>query len=401
MGRIIVVDDVMGSGKTSWSIQHMNEDRDSNFLYITPFINETNRIMKNVNNRDFKTPCAEGKGRGKLVNLLELLRTEEDIASTHALFLKLTDECKEAIKEGHYTLILDETINAIEPYTVAHKNDIDYLLKNNSIEIDSEGFIHWIDDDLDTSYNKIKILAKNKSLFYVNQKLLMWRYPPEIFELFDKVYIMTYLFDASILKYYFDLSGIEYEKVSVSHENGRYELVEYKKPDVSMFKERIHIYEKSDLNEIFTQKKTALSSTWFTSSGNSDKIAKLKKAIYNYIQHKEPCKADQIMWTTFLQSQKKLEAKGTAKAFVSCNCRATNDYSDRDHLIYALNVFPHVGVSQFFAQHDIVMDADNYALAEMLQWIWRSKIREKDGDIWIYIPCTRMRNLLKSWLDEK
>ena len=60
-------------------------------------------------------------------------------------------------------------------------------------------------------------------------------------------------------------------------------------------------------------------------------------------------------------------------------------------------MYTHVGVNQFFAQHEIIMDADKYALSEMLQWIWRSKIRN-GGEIWIYIPSKRMRKLLQEWL---
>ena len=43
------------------------------------------------------------------------------------------------------------------------------------------------------------------------------------------------------------------------------------------------------------------------------------------------------------------------------------------------------------------MHDDEYALSEMIQWIWRSAIR--DGkEIWVYIPSRRMRELLKKWL---
>ena len=54
----------------------------------------------------------------------------------------------------------------------------------------------------------------------------------------------------------------------------------------------------------------------------------------------------------------------------------------------------------FFLQHGIAVDEDGYALSEMLQFIWRSAIR--DGkEIWIYVPSIRMRGLLERWIDEK
>jgi hypothetical protein len=199
---ITVVDSLMGTGKTSWAINYIDEHPDANILYIAPYLEEDKRIADNVQ-RTMRFPSFK-EGR-KYDDLLNLLECQEDICSTHALFMKLDADCKDTIKKGNYTLFLDETINAVEPFDMKRKDDIKYLVDKGSIKIDDEGYIQWIDDDYDTRYNQIKTLAQNHCLFYVNQKMLMWRYPPEIFKLFKKVYIMTYLFDASLLRYYFDL----------------------------------------------------------------------------------------------------------------------------------------------------------------------------------------------------
>ncbi len=392
--EIVVVDSIMGSGKTSWAISYINQHPDENILYVTPYLDEATRIGNSVE-REMKYP--QNKGNGKLGNIQNLLRAGEDVASTHALFMMLNDDCKEIIRQGDYTLFLDETISAIAPYDLTHKDDIDFLLQKGSISIDSDGFIHWIDDDMDTRYNSIRTLAQNNSLFFVNKKLLMWRYPPEIFKLFRKVYIMTYLFPASILRYYFELCKIQYKTKSVKFADGTYQLCDYYKPDKSIYKQKIHVYNKSDLNDSFSQKPTALSVAWFTNSENKSKIKRLKNNIYNYFTNKCPARSEKIMWTTFKNAQSKLRGKGYSTRFVSCNCRATNDYSATTHLCYCLNVYPNVGVSQFFYQHNININRDLYALSEMLQWIWRSNIR-CGGEIYVYIPSKRMRKLLDDWL---
>lgn len=54
------------------------------------------------------------------------------------------------------------------------------------------------------------------------------------------------------------------------------------------------------------------------------------------------------MWTTFKEQKSKLQGKGYTGGFVEWNCKATNDYSDKKYLAYALNVYPHVGIVQFF-----------------------------------------------------
>ena len=103
------------------------------------------------------------------------------------------------------------------------------------------------------------------------------------------------------------------------------------------------------------------------------------------------------MWTTFKDYKHKLKGKGYSNQFVSCNCRSTNEYIDCYNLAYCVNIYLHPAVTQFFRQRNIQIDEDLYALSEMIQWIWRSRIR-KGENINIYIPSIRMRNLLNAWL---
>ena len=56
-------------------------------------------------------------------------------------------------------------------------------------------------------------------------------------------------------------------------------------------------------------------------------------------------------------------------------------------------------VKQFVDHYNIEFDEDLFSLSALLQWIWRSQIR--DGKpIEIYIPSERMRILLKVWMGE-
>lgn len=395
ISKIIVIDSIMGSGKTSWSIQHINRSTFDNFLYITPFLDEVNRIIKNAT-RDFKQPI--NKGNGKLDSINELLACQSDIAPTHELFKHLDEESRENIKEGHYTLILDEVLNVIEPYDNIRNDDMKLLKESGCVTVDNAGFVIWNKEKMnyDTKYNEIKILADNKSLIYINQKLLLWRYPPEIFTLFDKIYILTYLFESSILKNYFDLYQIEYEQKSISEQDGEFHIIDFFIPDTSIYIDKISIYD-GKLNENVYQKINGLSVTWFRAKINQDNIKQIKRNLYNYFSNILSAKAETIMWTTFKDYKNKLKGKGYSNQFVSYNCRSTNDYDDRFNLAYCVNVYLHPGITQFFKQRGIDIDEDLYGLSEMIQWIWRSRIR-KGENINIYIPSMRMRNLLNAWI---
>ncbi len=58
---ITIIDSLMGSGKTSWAIEYINKHTDDNLLYITPYLDETERITKAVN-REMKNPKNKGNG---------------------------------------------------------------------------------------------------------------------------------------------------------------------------------------------------------------------------------------------------------------------------------------------------------------------------------------------------
>lgn len=393
--KITVIDSLMGAGKTTWSIQYINENRLNNILYITPFLKEVERIIDGTK-QEFKQPI--NKGNGKVESINDLLLCQTNIAATHELFKHLDSDSRANIKSGHYTLILDEVLNVIEPYDDIKDNDMQVLKDSGCITIDDEGYVIWNQDKLNynTKYNEIKTLSENKSLIYINRKLLLWKYPPEIFNLFDKVYILTYLFDSSILKNYFDLHNIKYDLKSIKRQREQYVLVDYFVPDTTVFKDKINIY-TGKLNNNFNQKITGLSKTWFSSKANNSNIKTICNNLRNYFGNILKAKSDTIMWTCYKDNKSKLKGKGYTSQFVSCNCRSTNELVDKYNLAYCINIYLHPAISQYFNQKGICMDEDLYALSEMIQWIWRSSIRN-GGHINIYIPSIRMRNLLKGWL---
>lgn len=78
-----------------FSVTNHNE----NFIFITPFLSEIERIIKHNDEMcQFKQPF--NNGSGKLEDLHKLLANGENIATTHALFLKATDETMQLIHEG-------------------------------------------------------------------------------------------------------------------------------------------------------------------------------------------------------------------------------------------------------------------------------------------------------------
>ena len=393
--QITIVDSMMGNGKTSLSIQMMNEDKDNNYIYITPYLSEVQRIKQECKNRKFTEP--KQTGNGKLENLHKLILNNKNIASTHALFRMSTKETINLIKSHDYILILDEVMDVVEQIPLK-RNDIDILKTMNLITINDNGMVSWNKDktDFDSKYNDIKTMCDNNSVFMVNNTLMMWTFPCEIFKAFKKVYVMTYLFKGQIQRYYYDLYNMKYEYKSVTKQDDKYMLCDYiSKYNMQDIKEKINICYDEKLNAIGNSD-YALSKTWYNKA-DSQILKQLKNNMVNFYINKCKSKSKDNIWCTFKDYKGILSGKGYTKGFVSIGTRATNDYMDTYNLAYTVNNFLNPIVSNFFATNNVQIDEDTYSLSELVQWLWRSRIRQGQS-INLYIPSKRMRELLENWL---
>lgn len=390
---ITVVDSPCGTGKTSWAIQFIDNDFKDRFIYITPFLDEIERV-KNNTGAIFKDPDKK-KGKGSKTNhFLELLKNGEDICSTHALFRNIEEGMKETIKEKEYILILDEVMDVVEQLEIS-KDDINLLLNNDVISVDEEFKVSWINDTYKGKFNKYKYMIKNGDVYLYNNAMILWTFPCDIFKAFKHVYILTYMFNGQVQRYYYDLNKLEYEYKSVVCKEGKYELVDYFKADVSKYKDLINIYE-GKLNDIGNET-YAFSVSWLGRNKNTQVMKRIKDNTINYFKHIIKSKSEYNMWTTFEDYKNTLKGERYTKGFVECNARATNEYKHKTTLAYLCNRYYCPVIKNFFIDKGVPIDEDCWALSELIQWMFRSQVRE-NNPIDIYIPSKRMRVLLKEWL---
>lgn len=396
--KVNVIDSIMGSGKTSWAIDKMNNDNKNSYIYITPFLSEVERIKTSIKTKRFYEP--KNIGEGKLDSLHKLIVDGKNIASTHALFKMATEETIALLQANNYILILDEVMEVVSPIPLK-KNDLDILFTNELIRVDknNNNLVIWNEDKIDweTQYDSLRRQCICKNVFMVNNALLMWTFPIDVFNTFEEVYILTYLFDGQIQKYYYDIYGIDYEYYSVYNKDNKYYLGNYiKSYNMEEIKNKINIID--DKINLIGKTRTSLSKSWFERSNNKMLIEQLKKNTENYFKNKLNSKSKDNMWTTFKLAKGKLKGQRYTKGFVSLGSRATNDYCDKVNLAYLSNIFINPLIKQFFIDRGINVNEDEYALSELIQWIWRSRIRQGE-EINLYIPSSRMRKLLIDWLE--
>ena len=409
MDKITVIDSMMGTGKTSWMIKYLQNNSHIKFIYVAQYIDEVQRIISCVPN-SFEPIYSNQKNKSE--HFIQLIKSGASIVTTHELFKRLDLQTKSLIKHIGYILILDEVIDVVSQYKISGK-DIEYLLKSNAIKINDYGILNWIDeeyyqfDDTDYRFSDIKRYSELSQLIYINNSVLFWQYPPQIFDSFNHIYILTYLFKYQPQKYYFDLYKLSYNFKSIIKYDNEYHMVEYYHSDLNKYKSLINICEHKKLNEI-GDKPTALSKAWFSNSYYSDDQIKLKKNIHNYISNILNCKSTDLIWTIYKEDNDGDELINSFKGvkhskynFLPMNKRSTNDYRDRTVAIYAVNRFMNPIIkNNFFGTFDMQINEDGYALCDMIQWIWRTSIRN-GNKINVYLPSKRMREIYYKWLNNE
>lgn len=390
----------MGGGKTTAAINFMNSTDDTKFLFITPYLDEVQRIKESCPCKNFKEPKEMGT---KLNGIKYLISNEENIVSTHALFQRFDREIIDMCRASNYSLIMDEVTDVVERYDIS-KEDFNILVKNFADIDETTGLLHWRnpDDDYFGKFSEEKRLCELNCLAYYNGSIMMWLFPIEAFNAFKDIYILTYMFSSQIQRYYYDYYNLPYSYLYVSGDSiDTYHFssdVQNKTRSYYDYENLIHICDDEKLNRIGDMEYD-LSKSWYVRNRNNFLMNQLKNNIENYFRNKRKSKSSQNIWTTFVEFKKKLTGNGYGRSFISLNMRASNKYRNRTTIVYPVNRYINTGVKNFFIKHKVETDEDGFALSEMLQFIWRSAIR--DGkEIWIYIPSMRMRNLLKNWIAE-
>lgn len=399
-----VCDSIMGAGKTSASITYINEHPDNRFIYITPYLEEAKRIKEGCPESRFVEPnrISKENGHSKIGHTAQLIKNSRNITTTHQAFTHYTDEMIEDIRSKHYCLIIDENLTVMETYDIRTDDlymavDAGYIKKDN-------GVFHLTDKHYNgVWFSEIFKFMKHRDLIQIDDEnglhMYYWVLPPELIAAFDEVIVLTYLFEGQGLHHFFNISNIDYEYIGVEkRDDGTFTFGEYPGyiPDyVYDLKKKVHIVKNDRLNKI-GREKYALSKNWFREEKGD--LATLRNNLKNYFTHYTTRDAGKRMVGQFTDYSECLKGKGYTRAFTTFNMKSTNKYRDRKYLAYIPNLFMNVGEKLFYNHYGVECSDDLYALSIMIQWIWRSAIRD-GNDVIVYIPSNRMRNLLIDWMD--
>ena len=418
---IYVLDAPMGIGKTSAMINYMREaPTDEHFVFVTPFLSEGERIITECPEKEFVSPETYGYNefgtpvstdyKSKMDDFKDKIRDGRNIATTHALFQRFDQEARDLISVGNYTLVMDEVCDLISDYEITPYDA--GTLSEKYIDVEDNGRAIWRADETEYKgrFRRYKDDCELGILWYYNRTSYIQMLPKESFEVFKNCYIMTYLFEAQLQRCYFDLQGLEYETIYVEGDTPEnYHITgdqrEYK---LLHIKDKVHIFSNAKMNRI-GDGRYELSRGWYEDADNTDNVKQVQDNAYNFFRNKMKAKSTDCLWTCYKEITQldeeggktaiKVAPRGYKKQYIACNARATNAYRDKHYLAYLINLFPNPTIHGFLTRYKVGFNRDEWALSMMVQWIWRSAIRDGE-EIWVYVPSRRMRTLLEQWLEE-
>lgn len=407
--KIELLDSIMGSGKTQGVIQWMLNNPQNKYLYVSPMLTEVEeRIPTACQALEFTYPCTEEyKTKGQ--HLLKLLEEGCNVSFTHSLFTDLTKQHLALIRKHEYVLIVDEEVAFIEPYKGNYsRDDIVSLEKAGHIRVEEDNLgrvvWQWYDDNEmnDTAYSKLKRMSDLGMLYCAkrDRKIMVVHLPIELVQSSRRVILLTYLFKGSVMESFIDLKGIE--------------IVPFKEVVPPKTTKDVLTKAKSLITFIDTTTTKAvsnlsMSSTWYSKNATAADLEKVSNAIFSVYRKfgdKEsfiftaPKSLADYEYVKEERLKRNIIHKKMPKDvdWIYCGTKATNMWSHKSIAVHAYNRYVNTAIKAYLQDYGTPPDDDMFALSEMVQWIFRTCIRN-DEPLQLCILNNRMKGLLCNWLN--
>lgn len=431
--QIEVLESLPGNGKSHATLRYIEAaaiaDSKVKWVYATEYLDE-------IEKRTSENPAAAGLWRtptdgekiSKFIDMLQEPKVQL-IAITHALLLIASrdSEVNTLLKQNGYNLFLDESIELISVYGGCTQGNFKIAATKEWFTVNGpHGKVTWVDEDVanisDTSFNRLARDA-NKGIVFCAIKgdwtSIVQIEKAVIFTQFDRVVVATYQVEHTIFDAYLTIKGIK--RVPCT------EIVCGRNVTRATVRDLVGFCHKQD--EKFAEK--SLSSTWWDKDATAEDFKLVNNAIRN-TGDKHGCKgnAHLLGFTvpgskigvarnaksiyprgyphTICHVELDVDGKATstgvkdkaASTYIPCNARASNAYAGKTVMVHAFSRFPLQTVSKYLDIHGVVYSKEVFALNEMLQWLYRSALRNGEK-ITVAVLSKRMRKLLKTWLADE
>jgi predicted nucleotidyltransferase len=447
---IKVLDCIMGAGKSTYITNMMLTQRHKRFLYVTPMLSEARDLMPaKCSLIEMKTPSYARVGnlpRTKAQHLLELLQSGENISTTHALFKGLTPLHIQEIERQQYVLILDEVVDYITPYTTYNSDDIKDLFERSDLVADKDNLgrvsMNW-DVSKNNHYKELHNVCDSGMLFASSkpENLLNIQIPTSMLDAAQEVIILTYMYSASTMAAFLKLHEYPIDYLIVP------ELIKRQEEVKKQLKSRIELIDIKACDKFLSSfRDTSLSYSWWNRAIEMNYAKDVVKYISNWLNNNKKfsnsfyycCPKDLVESASslsvleksnvryFTNTDKYTDSKGKPlilddaltqsinqqdsttldvsvfpPKFIPSGTKATNLFRKRNLCIVLSNIYANVNLQHYLSNYAQKVDEDKFAIAELVQFIFRGTIRNNDSSVLkVYLASPRMKKLFKEWLEK-
>lgn len=401
----------MGTGKTYDLLNGF--DPNTQYLVVHEFVEQFNDVLNNPSKVQFFQPEADAD-RTKADHLSQLLRLGVNIVCSHVLYTKLPASDRQRYL-SKYVIIIDETFDTLKNQMGPDKATWEALVDKGFAEVNEEGKVNplpiWYEqqDDLNKSLTiPLRDLAESGSLYVTKARhFFVVPIPIELLTAGNSVTVMTFQAQGSVLSAYLDRLNIPYTV-------DRDRMAEWKlKADIRRL---VTLYDIPALkNESFS---FSAQTTNIKHAGYFKRVAQALKNIRS--RKMNGVALDRIMvgcakqnWYHVQKNKYDLDqSSGFSKGstilranWVAPGIRGLNKYGKCSQVICLYNYNLSPAVLEWLDREDDRTFKEQYALIELLQFIFRSRIRHRtrrknDTDITLFLPCSRMRRIFRDWVNE-
>lgn len=411
-----------GSGKTYTTCDHLSKQA-TPFIYAVPTlvqVEEVKAAYLEACKRNGTTPNTllvigevEEKvvfiddmeytqsvlSEGRTQDLVNAIGSNVSVICSHTCFIGI--ENKAVTNMSNYRVVLDEVNTMIKPISLS-KFDFEMMTNAGLVSVASDGALQWLSNASDAEVKESVIntihpyivqLIKDGRIFKADQ-FYVEEVPHKIFVTAQEVLILAYMFESTYMYHHFNALGFTFNDLTGSF----YKVARFNEDQLrAMAKARLVV--KTSRTEPM---KTTFGG-W--SSAKKPTLSALVKAVES-TRKKSGFKYEDAIFTCPKSVVEAGSVKFGKAEWVYSGARGTEAYIEKTtvlvlldkHMNPALNArINQINPTKFTKQMN-----DAYALQEMIQFIWRSNIRDVNSTkpVTVYFASHRMHKLFMEWLNK-
>jgi len=397
---IQIFDRPCGTGKTTKILREL--DPNKKYLIVVPTLNEVERVIRDAS-VPFVQPRDDVGYSTKYDHLSVLLKTHKNIVTTHKLYSDIALLARAGCLQDR-DIIIDEVLDVCSQVEGVSASSFEEIyLGSGYVSIGRDGSVRptqkWDEDHAslaDTLKTKIYCLASAGMLFW-QKPVLLKVLPRDLLVAGRSLKVCTYKAEGSMFVAYLNKLGIPYE-IDVDPEEERSFKV--------LARQLIDVRSISRLDK----------GSWsYSGQSKGGVAAQVVSSALQQLRRKDlagvaldciiiTCRKDRWYLEGKSQGAKRRAgpyAKGSrlfeGSHWLANTTRGTNDFSHCSHAIYLYDQHMNPYIRQWLGLDGDREANDRYALSELIQWVYRTRVR-KGEPIVLYLPCKRMRRLFTEWL---